>query len=331
MQFITSYLLPAALGFLGTAMLTPIYIYFSKGFGIKEKIRDLGMHVHCIKDGTPTAGGVVLITVSIFTAFFLKGVFADSQLTVVASTVLGFALIGLLDDLKKLRSDVTRGFRPLRKLAIQALLSIIAMLLLAQFAFWSGSICLIPFTARVLDLGLLYLPFCLIVLCGTSNAVNLTDGLDGLVTLPVCLCIAVLLAADYFGTSCLSQGTTTLCSAFFGSCLGFLLYNKHPAKIFMGDSGSLALGALIGLISIIGHRELLLAIVGGVFVLEALSVILQVFSFKTFRKRIFKMAPLHHHFEKLGWSENTVVYSFWFISLIFACLGISSMSDSFGV
>jgi phospho-N-acetylmuramoyl-pentapeptide-transferase len=312
-------LLSGVLGLLFTGATMPFYIAFSNKLRLGQPIRQLGPRTHTVKAGTPTAGGIVILAVSIIIAACTSAF--DAQTWIVIAALLAFAAIGLLDDFKKLY--FAKGISARQKLLLQYFACIAALLLLTRFTNWHSEPCRIPFTGLSINMGYFYWPFCIVVVCGSANAVNLTDGLDGLVTIPICLTLAVTLAADQSGA--LTQGTSALCIAIIGSCLGFLIYNRYPARVFMGDTGSLAIGALIGLISVILHQELLLAISGGVFVIETLSVIGQVTSFKLFKRRIFKMAPLHHHFEQLGMHETKVTVIFWCASLIFACLGLSAI------
>ncbi|OGI23374.1 MAG: phospho-N-acetylmuramoyl-pentapeptide-transferase [Candidatus Melainabacteria bacterium RIFOXYA2_FULL_32_9] len=222
-----------------------------------------------------------------------------------------FTFIGFKDDISKITRKQNKGLSARNKLFLQVLIAIIP----ALYMTFNGERSVSVFGLYNIDLGLLYPFFAVFVIIGASNAVNLTDGLDGLasgtmfiaLTAITCLCIIT----GRFDIAIVS-------AAIAGSCLGFLYYNKPPAKIFMGDTGSIALGGVLGTLAVIGKFELLLIIIGGVFVIEALSVILQVISFKTTGKRIFKMSPIHHHFELLGWSEPRIVYTFWLVGLILA-------------
>lgn len=311
----------ALLGFVLTSAIMPLYIIFSRRCGIGQPIRQLGPKEHSSKAGTPTAGGMVVVAVSILSALCTRAF--GAQLWIVVAAVLAFAAIGLLDDFKKVYFRSSAGLSASQKLLLQFTVCAAALWLLQALTNWHPKPTIVPFSKLTIDMGFLYWPFCILLVCGSANAVNLTDGLDGLVTIPICLTLSVTLAADQ--TAALNQGSLALCISTIGSCLGFLIYNKHPARVFMGDTGSLAIGALIGLISIIVHQEFLLAISGGIFVLETLSVVVQVAWFKCFKKRILKMAPLHHHFEQLGMPESKVTIIFWCASLIFACLGLSAI------
>lgn len=320
-SFTNSSLFYGLIGFALTSAAMPAYILFSKKMSLGQPIRQLGPKEHAIKAGTPTAGGIVILGVSIVIALCARAF--EAQMWIAMATLLAFAAIGLLDDFKKVYFRSSKGISARQKLLFQSLVCMAALAALSRFTSWCPEPCRIPFSALSIDMGKLYWPFCVLVICGSANAVNLTDGLDGLVTVPICLSLAVTLIADQ--SSILSQGSLKLCITTIGSSLGFLIYNRHPAKVFMGDTGSLAIGALIGLISIILHQELLLAVTGGVFVIEALSVAAQVTWFKCFKRRIFKMAPLHHHFEQLGMPESRVTRIFWCASLIFAGLGLSAI------
>ena len=253
--------------------------------------------------------------------------------------LLSFAVLGFLDDYKKIAKNNHIGVSPKTKLFFQLLISMIAALLTNYYfdSAFSTSIS-IPFVKNyLLELSYLYLPFAMLVITGSSNAVNLTDGLDGLASGTITIAtlafgIIAYIAASNFPSSShiiftpLSAEITILCSAIIGSCLGFLWFNANPAEIFMGDTSSLALGATLGIISIMTKQELLLVIIGGIFVIETLSVIIQVYYFKkTGGKRVFLMTPIHHHFEKRGWAEPKIMIRFCTISFLLALLGLLSI------
>ena len=250
-----------------------------------------------------------------------------------------FGLLGAFDDIKKIRSKSSDGMSSKTKFLFQIIISLIGIIILTYMV---NPVDLknlyVPFFKNVvINLGWFFIPFYLFVIIGSSNAVNLTDGLDGLATVPVILvagCFAFIsyvsgniVFSEYLHISYIEGvgEAAVFCGAIIGSCLGFLWFNAPPAKIFMGDTGSLSLGGSLGAVSIITKHEIVLAITGGLFVFEAISVIVQVLSYKLTGKRIFKMAPIHHHFEKKGWEESTVVIRFWIISIILAMIGLATL------
>ena len=250
-----------------------------------------------------------------------------------------FGILGAIDDYLKIKNNNTIGLSWILKITVQIILAFIGIYFLSKLADHSylKNLYFPFFKNLILDLGIFFVPFCIFILIGSSNAVNLTDGLDGLATVPV------ILVATSFAFICYVVGNTVFsnylhipyikdlgevsifCGSICGACLGFLWYNAPPAKIFMGDTGSLSLGGSLGAVGIISKHEIVLAIIGGLFVLETASVIIQVISFKLTGKRIFRMAPLHHHFEKKGWAESTIVIRFWIISIILALIGLATL------
>ena len=304
-----------------------------------QPIRLDGPESHLLtKKGTPTMGGVmILLAVTVSTLLWAD--LANPYIWIVLFVTLGFGAIGFRDDYLKLTKRNTKGLSSRQKMAWQAVISIIAASAVQFLApdNLAGQIA-VPFFKNILiDAGIFYVPFALLVLVGASNAVNLTDGLDGLAIVPIMIvagCFALItylvgnaVFANYLQIHSVPGAgeLAVFCAALVGASLGFLWFNAPPAQVFMGDTGSLAFGGSLGIISVIARHELVLAIIGGLFVLEALSVIIQVVSFKTRGKRVFKMAPIHHHFEKLGWKEPTVVIRFWIISCIFALLGLATL------
>jgi len=250
-----------------------------------------------------------------------------------------FGLLGAYDDYKKIKKNHSSGVSSKFKIIIQIILALIGIFIIYNFSESSEIRNLyFPFFKNlVINLGWFFIPFYLFILVGSSNAVNLTDGLDGLATVPVILVAACFAFISYVTGNIVFSGylqipyiegvgeASIFCGSIIGACLGFLWFNAPPAKIFMGDTGSLALGGSLGAVGIITKHEIVLAITGGLFVLEAISVIAQVVSFKLTGKRIFKMAPIHHHFEKKGWPESTVVIRFWIISIILAMIGLATL------
>ena len=303
-------------------------------------IRQEGPQSHQQKAGTPTMGGI-LINLAIFIPTLLWGDIFNPYIWIILFVTLAYGVIGFYDDFQKLAKKQNEGLTAKQKFSLQvgvALLAGLAIAYLPQIHNAYSTTLTFPFFKRlILDLGILYIPFIIVVIVGASNAVNLTDGLDGLAigsTLIAAATYAVLTyaAGNYKVASYLQiawvPGTGELavfCGAMLGASLGFLWFNTHPAEIFMGDVGSLALGGAIGCLAVMIKQEILLLFVGGLFVIEALSVILQVISFKTTGRRIFKMSPLHHHFELSGWSETKVVVRFWIIAVMFALLSLSTL------
>ena len=315
------------------------FIKFIQNHKITGPIREDGPIDHIIKKaGTPTMGGL-LILIGILFGTLLWADLKNSYIWILLFVATSFGLLGFIDDFLKIKRKNSRGISSVLKLISQIILSLIAIFLLLKFADSEHikNIYFPFFKNLVFHLGLFFIPFAIFIIVGSSNAVNLTDGLDGLATVPV------MLVAISFTLICYVTGNTVFsgylqipyiinvgeasifCGSIVGSCLGFLWYNAPPAKIFMGDTGSLSLGGSLGAVSIISKHEIVLGIIGGLFVLETVSVIIQVISFKLTGKRVFMMAPLHHHFEKKGWAESTVVIRFWIISIILALIGLATL------
>ncbi len=307
--------------------------------GKGQPIRNDGPKSHlATKQGTPTMGGVMILF-SVIISTLLWADLKNQYIWVALLVTTGFGFLGFLDDYLKLSKRNSRGLPGKLKLAGQITFGLLAYLWITNIDQSGQSFKLaFPFFKNLLlDLGWFYVIFALVVIVGASNAVNLTDGLDGLAIVPVMIaasCFALIsylvgnvIFANYLQIHVVPQAgeLAVICSAVVGAGLGFLWFNSPPAQVFMGDTGSLSLGGLIGVISVITKHELVLAIVGGLFVVEAMSVILQVASFKLRGKRIFSMAPIHHHYEKKGWSEPTIVIRFWIIAVIFALIGLSTL------
>jgi phospho-N-acetylmuramoyl-pentapeptide-transferase len=305
----------------------------------KSEVRELA-DLHSAKKGTPTMGGIlILATVAISTLLWCDLV--NRLVWLVLGSMLYLGFIGFADDYEKVAKKNSKGIRGWQKMAAQALLAIFVWLYLSYISGYSDewNHLYIPFfkTAVVINMGVATVLFFMLVITGTSNAVNLTDGLDGLAigcSIAVALTYAIFCyvagnfkLATYLILPAVSGAgeLAIFCAALVGAGLGFLWFNCHPARVFMGDTGSLALGGVLGVIAICVHQELLLVIAGGVFVLEAGSVMLQVASFKLTGKRIFAMSPLHHHFELKGWDETTVVVRFWIMSLIGAIAALATL------
>ena len=306
---------------------------------IRQEIREEGPEHHQVKAGTPTMGGLLIVG-SIALTTLLWADLGNLYVWTVLGVTLGFAAIGFTDDWIKVRRRRNLGLTARQKFLLQALVGLaggLAAKAIAAPAPHAGALAL-PFVKDLLlPLGLAYLPFVMIVMLGSSNAVNLTDGLDGLAvgamaiaagTYTVFVYIAGHLRfAEYLRVVAVSGAgeVAVFTGAITGAALGFLWFNCHPAQVFMGDVGSLALGGGIGIVAVVAKQELLLVLVGGLFVLEALSVLIQVGSYKLRRKRVFRMAPLHHHFELAGWTETQVVVRFWIISVVFALAGLATL------
>ncbi|HKX22638.1 MAG TPA: phospho-N-acetylmuramoyl-pentapeptide-transferase [Rhizorhapis sp.] len=302
--------------------------------GKGQPIREDGPQTHFAKRGTPTMGGLMILTsiaISVFLWMDLSSVYVWACIFV----TLGFGAIGFLDDYDKVSKSSHKGVPGRVRLLMEFLIAGgAAWLIVSQ----TGTALYVPFyNGPAIDLGPVYYIFAAFVIVGAGNAVNLTDGLDGLATMPVIIaCVAFMLIAYIVGRADYATylgiphvpgagDLTILLGAIIGAGLAFLWFNAPPAAVFMGDTGSLALGGALGVIAVTVRHEIVLAIIGGLFVLEAASVIIQVFFFKRTGKRVFRMAPIHHHFEQLGWSEPTVVIRFWIISIVLALAGLSTL------
>ncbi|WP_096199258.1 phospho-N-acetylmuramoyl-pentapeptide-transferase [Bacillus sp. FJAT-45350] len=305
--------------FLVSVILSPIIIPFLRRLKFGQSIRDEGPKSHQKKSGTPTMGGMMILISVIVTAIVISFKFLSlsTEMILLLFVTFGFGVLGFLDDFIKVVMKRNLGLTSKQKLLGQLVVAGIFYIVLHQIGF--STEITIPATTLSIDIGWLYLPFAIVMLVGASNAVNLTDGLDGL------LAGTGAIAFGAFAVLAWNAGMVDVaifCASVVGAVLGFLVFNAHPAKVFMGDTGSLALGGAIAAVAIILKLEILLVIIGGVFVIETLSVIIQVISFKTRGKRIFKMSPLHHHYELSGWSEWRVVVTFWLVGMIFAIIGI---------
>ncbi|SNZ09076.1 phospho-N-acetylmuramoyl-pentapeptide-transferase [Cohaesibacter gelatinilyticus] len=307
--------------------------------GKGQPIREDGPQSHLVtKKGTPTMGGLMILS-GLCMATLLWADLTNPYVWIVLFVTVGFGLIGFYDDFLKVSRSDHKGFSGKMRLSIEALIAGMACFAVAQLgeSAFSTSVTFPFFKDVLLDLGWFFVPFGLFVIVGAGNAVNLTDGLDGLAIVPVMIATATFgviaylsgneIFADYLQIHYV-PGTgelLVLCGAMVGAGLGFLWFNAPPAAIFMGDTGSLALGGMLGSISVATKHELVLAIVGGLFVLEAVSVIIQVASFKLTGRRVFRMAPIHHHFEHKGWTEPQVVIRFWIIAVVLALIGLSTL------
>ncbi len=330
-----------------SAMFTALLISFIFGPSIIRKLKELkvgqqiredGPGTHLGKAGTPTMGGI-LILLAIVVPTLLWSDLANPYVWLVVAGTLAFGAVGFYDDYLKVVRKKSEGLRARYKFGWQVLIALlIGLLLYFNPTDPNSTVLLIPFFKKwVINLAWFYVPFVVLVLVGSSNAVNLTDGLDGLAIGLVGIAAganAILvyvtgnkIFANYLQVMYI-QGAgelTVFCGALMGASLGFLWYNSHPAEVFMGDVGSLALGGALGMLAVLTKHEIILVIVGGIFVAEALSVIFQVASYKSRGKRIFRMAPVHHHFEEMGWAESKVIVRFWLLGVILALVGLSTL------
>lgn len=302
--------------------------------GKGQPIRDDGPQSHLAKVGTPTMGGLMILT-AVWISILLWMDLTNSYVWACLLVMGGFGLVGFKDDYDKVKKRSHKGLSGRVRLAFEFAIAGAAVALISA---QSGTNLYLPFVnGPVADLGWFYIAFGAFVIVAFGNAVNLTDGLDGLATMPVIIaCIAFMMIAYLVGNAKYAEylgipfvrgagDLTILCGAIVGAGLAFLWFNAPPAAVFMGDTGSLALGGTLGTIAVVTDHEFTLAVIGGLFVVEALSVIIQVFWFKRTGRRIFRMAPIHHHFEQLGWSEPTVVIRFWIIAFILALAGLSTL------
>ena len=320
-------------------LLGPWFIRTLRRLSVGQNIREVGPESHQVKAGTPTMGGL-LILFALFSSTLLWMDLRNPFVWLILAVTLAYGAIGFWDDFIKVRQHRNLGLTSRQKFALQALVAgvtTVALLALPEIFQFSPELEFPFFKDFSLNLGWAYVPFVMFLLVGCSNAVNLTDGLDGLAigsTLTAASTYAIFayiagnkVVANYLQVpSVPGVGEVTIfCGALVGASLGFLWFNSHPAEVFMGDVGSLALGGAIGMVAVLTKQEIVLALVGGLFVLEAGSVILQVGSFKLTGKRIFRMAPLHHHFELKGWAEPKIIVRFWILSGLFALLALSTL------
>tara|TARA_A100001388_G_scaffold182317_1_gene136622 strand:- start:208 stop:1203 length:996 start_codon:yes stop_codon:yes gene_type:complete len=316
----------------------PLIKIFSEKM-ITGPIRQDGPIDHIVKkSGTPTMGGVIII-IGIITSTLLWADLRNIYVWTLIFVSLSLGGLGLLDDTLKIKFKNSSGLKSKYKFLGQLIISLIALMILINYSDHEFLYNLyFPFLKNLTwHMGIFFIPVGLFIIIGSSNAVNLTDGLDGLATVPVMLvALSFTLISYIVGNTIFSEylkiqyipdvgELSIFCGSIVGACLGFLWYNAPPAKIFMGDTGSLSLGGSLAAVAIIVKHEIVLAIIGGLFVLETVSVIIQVISFKLTGKRIFKMAPIHHHFEKKGWPESTIVIRFWIIAIILALIGLATL------
>ena len=306
--------------------------------GKGQPIREDGPESHLLKRGTPTMGGLMILAGFLVSTLLWANLF-NPYIWCVLGVTIGFGMIGFYDDYLKVTKQSHKGFSSRSRLALEAIIAGIACYAMSQYfpSALATKVAIPVFKDVLIDLGMFFTVFGMVVIIGAGNAVNLTDGLDGLAIVPV------MIAAGTFGFIAYLAGNaifanylqihfvprvgelSVICGAVIGAGLGFLWFNAPPAQIFMGDTGSLALGGLLGSVAVATKHEIVFAIVGGLFVLEAMSVIIQVASFKLTGKRVFRMAPIHHHYEKKGWKEPQVVIRFWIISVILALIGLATL------
>ncbi|TRW97226.1 phospho-N-acetylmuramoyl-pentapeptide-transferase [Paracoccus sp. M683] len=316
----------------------PLINYLRRTQKKGQPIRDDGPETHFVKAGTPTMGGLLILS-ALFTSTLLWARLDNGYVWMILTVTAGYAAIGFADDYAKVSKMNTKGVSGRVRMVLGLALAFVA----AAWTMWlqptglTGMLALPIFKDTLVNLGWFFLPFAMIVIVGAANAVNLTDGLDGLAIMPVMIAAGTLGViaytvgrvdfTNYLGVHHV-PGTGEILifvSALIGGGLGFLWYNAPPAAVFMGDTGSLALGGALGAIAVATKHEIVLAIVGGLFVVEALSVIIQVLYFKRTGKRVFLMAPIHHHFEKKGWGEAQIVIRFWIIALILGLIGLATL------
>jgi len=317
-------------------ILGPAFIRLLRRRQLGQLIREEGPESHRDKAGTPTMGGLLILTaVVVPTVLWAK--LTNPYVWVATLVTVVFGTIGFLDDSLKIRRRRNLGLTARAKLGLQVIAAVGTAVVLLSLPSFDSTLTFPFFKAAVVQLGWYYVPFAVLVLVGTSNAVNLTDGLDGLAIGATLVAAATYAVFTYLAGNVVLGGylqvpyiegvgeVTIFCGALVGASLGFLWFNAHPADLFMGDVGSLSIGAAIGIVALLAKQEILLILVGGLFVLEALSVIAQVTSFKLTGRRVFRMAPLHHHFELAGWPESKVIVRFWILSLLFALISLSTL------
>ncbi len=307
-----------------------------KELEVKQPIRNNGPSTHLRKEGTPTMGGT-LILASILLSVLLWSDLTNFYIQISLMVIIGFGAIGFADDYRKLKYRNSQGLKVSEKILMQALVATVASLLLYYYPTFKSTVSVPFFKNFMPNLGWFYILLAAFVMVAASNAVNLTDGLDGLAIGPVLISAGTFMVIAYLAGNVKfasylqipyifgSGEMTVFCGAMVGASMGFLWYNTYPAQIFMGDTGAVPLGAALGVAAVITKQEILLAIVGGLFVLETLSVIFQIVSYRLWHKRIFRMAPLHHHFELKGWAEPKVIVRFWIITIFLALIALSTL------
>ena len=309
------YIVALLIGFIAAALLGPLFIPVLIKLKFGQSIREIGPKWHEKKSGTPTMGGIIFMVALAVSALVLYK-YMDLKSWLVLFCAFGFGIVGFLDDFIKVVLKRNLGLKAWQKLALQLIVSIVFIFVGMDNGILSTKIA-IPFTSFVWDMGWFYIPFAIFVLLAVVNGVNLTDGIDGLAT---CVTIVVMLFFAVIISAMDVVSVSLVCYALVGALLGFLIYNKNPAKVFMGDTGSLMLGGMVGALSLISGNPLILILVGIIYFIETLSVIMQVTSFKLTGKRIFKMSPIHHHFEMCGWNEKKIDLVFTLVTVAFCVL-----------
>lgn len=320
--------------FFGPAIINLLRVKQGKG----QPIREDGPETHLLKRGTPTMGGLMILAGFLFSTLLWTNL-ANPYVWCVLGVTLGFGLIGFYDDYLKVTKQSHKGFSGRSRLALEAVIAGFACYVMSLYfpPALANKVAIPVFKDVLIDLGMFFMVFGMVVIIGAGNAVNLTDGLDGLAIVPVMIAAATFGFIAYLAGNAIFANylqihfvprvgeLSVLLGAVIGAGLGFLWFNAPPAQVFMGDTGSLALGGLLGSVAVATKHEIVFAIVGGLFVLEAMSVIIQVASFKLTGKRVFRMAPIHHHYEKKGWKEPQVVIRFWIIAVVLALIGLATL------
>lgn len=312
--------LTAIITFVLVMVMGPVLIPFLHKFKFGQTVRDDGPQSHLKKNGTPTMGGVMMM-LAILIATLIRADLS-TEIFMALLCMLGFGMVGFIDDFVKIKMTRSLGLTAKQKIVLQVILALVISIYKYK-AIGSGIQFIVPFSQAGINIGIAYVPVMLVVILGTVNAVNLTDGLDGLASgitaiVSTFFMVFALMIANNMGMSQMAAAT-------LGACIGFMWFNVNPAKVFMGDTGSMALGGAITAFAIFTNSVLIIPIVGGIYFAEALSVIIQVLYFKKTKKRIFKMAPLHHHYEQCGWPETKVVFIFWIVSIVLAWIGVVAM------
>ncbi len=322
-----------------TLVLGPGFIRWLRRLSIGQNIRAEGPERHHQKAGTPTMGGV-LILFSMIVPTLLWARLDNIYVWLALAVTIAYGSIGFADDFLKVRRGSNQGLTAKAKFVLLALVAVAGGVILTNLPNsynFSPTIAFPFFKTAVFNVGLLYIPFVALVLTATSNAVNLTDGLDGLAIGATMIAAATYAIFSYIAGNSIVAGylqvpyvrsvgeVAIFCAALVGASLGFLWYNAHPAELFMGDVGSLAIGGAIGVVAVLSKQEMVLLLVGGLFVIEVLSVVIQVMSFKLTGRRVFRMAPLHHHFELEGWAESKIIVRFWILAILFALVSLSTL------
>ncbi len=314
----------------------PAFVRFLQRLSVGQSIREEGPESHQVKAGTPTMGGVLILFAVLVPTILWADMTNPFVLLTVGATA-AYGLIGFVDDYIKVARRHNQGLSARGKLLLQTVVGVLLGWGMLSFGGLDGELTFPFFKNMVINLGIFYIPFAAFILVGASNAVNLTDGLDGLAIGATLIAAGTYAVFTYIAGNSVASGylqvpyvpgageVTIFLGALVGASLGFLWFNAYPAEVFMGDVGSLSLGGAIGSVALVAKQEIVLAVVGGVFVLEAVSVILQVGSFKLRGRRIFRMAPIHHHFEMLGWKEPKIIVRFWIASILCALLGLSTL------